>query len=140
MRNGQSDPPDKARTPRFTTGSTVPRGVAKAIQFIRENLTARLDSDALAIASGLSERSLRRQFRHFTGQSPAAFHIVCIDCHQVIKVQDDCITLRERFLANSMGFKPSKLNVRIEATCLDLHEKKSCPRRDKAVAAGELLG
>jgi hypothetical protein len=74
MRNGQSDPPDKARTPRFTTGSTVPRGVAKAIQFIRENLTARLDSDALAIASGLSGRGSRRQFRCFAGQSPAEFH------------------------------------------------------------------
>jgi len=34
-----------------------------------------------------------------------------------------------------MGFKPSKLNVRIEATCLDLHEKKSCQRRKKAVSA-----
>jgi hypothetical protein len=39
--------------------------------------------------------------------------------------------LRERFLANSLGFKPLKLNVRIEATCLDLHEKGTCERRAK---------
>ena len=40
--------------------------------------------------------------------------------------------LRERFLANSLGFKPLKLNVRIEATCLDLSEKGTCERRAKA--------
>lgn len=74
MRNRPSGPPDTARTPRFATERIVPRGVAKAIQFMRENLTARLNTDALAIASGLPERSLRRQFRCFTGQSPAAFH------------------------------------------------------------------
>jgi Fur family ferric uptake transcriptional regulator len=87
------------------------------------------------------EVELNREHRYYEvnrEQSPAAFHIVCIDCHQVIKVQDDCITLRERFLANSMGFKPFKLNVRIEATCLDLHEKKTCQRREKAMAAENL--
>jgi Fur family transcriptional regulator, ferric uptake regulator len=79
------------------------------------------------------EVELNREHRYYEvnrEQSPAAFHIVCVDCHQVIKVQDDCITLRERFLANSMGFKPSKLSVRIEATCLELHEKKSCQRKE----------
>src|ERR1700732_1106023 len=83
----------------------------------------------------IREVELNREHRYYEvnrEQSPAAFHIVCIDCHQVIKVQDDCITLRERFLANSMGFKPFKLNVRIEANCLDLHEKGTCERRAKA--------
>jgi adenylate cyclase len=55
-------------------GIAVPRGVAKAIQFMRENLAARVDMRALVNASGLSERSLRRQFQRFAGQSPAAFH------------------------------------------------------------------
>jgi AraC-like DNA-binding protein/tetratricopeptide (TPR) repeat protein len=41
---------------------------------MRENLTAPLSVGAIAIASGLSERSLRRQFRRFTGQAPVAFH------------------------------------------------------------------
>jgi len=93
----------------------------------------------------IREVELNREHRYYEvnrEQSPAAFHIVCVDCHQVIKVQDDCITLRERFLANSMGFKPLKLNVRIEATCLDLHEKKSCQRKEKATSAvqGATLG
>jgi Fur family ferric uptake transcriptional regulator len=80
----------------------------------------------------IREVELNREHRYYEvnrEQSPAAFHIVCTDCNQVFQVQDDCITLRERFLANSMGFKPTKLNVRIEATCLDLHEKRACPRR-----------
>lgn len=80
----------------------------------------------------IREVELNREHRYYEvnrEQSPAAFHIVCTDCNQVFQVQDDCITLRERFLANSMGFKPTKLNVRIEATCLDLHEKRTCPRR-----------
>jgi Fur family transcriptional regulator, ferric uptake regulator len=80
----------------------------------------------------IREVELNREHRYYEvnrEQSPAAFHIVCADCRQVIQVQDECITLRERFLANSMGFKPLKLTVRIEATCLDLREKGSCKRR-----------
>jgi len=77
---------------------------------------------------------LNREHRYYEvnrEQSPAAFHIICTDCEQVIQVQDECIMLRERFLANSLGFKPLKLNVRIEANCLDLHEKGTCERRAK---------
>jgi Fur family ferric uptake transcriptional regulator len=80
----------------------------------------------------IREVELNREHRYYEvnrEQSPAAFHIVCVDCKQVIQVQDECITLRERFLANSIGFKPLKLSVRIEATCLDLQEKGSCERR-----------
>jgi Fur family ferric uptake transcriptional regulator len=75
---------------------------------------------------------LNREHRYYEvnrEQSPAAFHIVCTDCNKVIQVQDECITLRERFLANSLGFKPTKLNVRIEASCLDLQEKGRCPHK-----------
>jgi Fur family transcriptional regulator, ferric uptake regulator len=80
----------------------------------------------------IREVDLNREHRYYEvnrEQSPAAFHIICSDCEQVIQVQDECIMLRERFLANSLGFKPLKLNVRIEATCLDLHEKGTCERR-----------
>jgi Fur family transcriptional regulator, ferric uptake regulator len=83
----------------------------------------------------IREVELNREHRYYEvnrEQSPAAFHIICADCEQVIQVQDECIMLRERFLANSLGFKPQKLNVRIEATCLDLHEKGTCDRRAKA--------
>ena len=83
----------------------------------------------------IREVELNREHRYYEvnrEQSPAAFHIICADCEQVIQVQDECIMLRERFLANSLGFKPVKMNVRIEANCLDLHEKGSCERRTKA--------
>src|SRR4030088_914183 len=89
----------------------------------------------------IREVELNREHRYYEvnrEQSPAAFHIVCSDCRQVIQVQDECITLRERFLANNMGFKPLKLTVRIEATCLDLHEKGSCKRRDDAAQTASL--
>jgi len=83
----------------------------------------------------IREVELNREHRYYEvnrEQSPAAFHIVCRDCGQVIQVQDECITLRERFLANSLGFKPMKLTVRIEAACLDLQAKGTCPRKDEA--------
>ena len=86
----------------------------------------------------IREVELNREHRYYElnrEQSPASFHIVCSDCQQVIQVQDECITLRERFLANNLGFSPLKLTVRIEATCLDLREKGSCGRRDRAMEA-----
>ena len=81
----------------------------------------------------IREVELNREHRYYEvnrEQSPAAFHIVCSDCHQVLQVQDECITLRERFLANSLGFKPLKLAVRVEAACLELLEKGRCARKD----------
>jgi Fur family ferric uptake transcriptional regulator len=81
----------------------------------------------------IREVELNREHRYYEvnrEQSPAAFHIVCSDCRQVLQVQDECITLRERFLANSLGFKPLKLSVRIEAACLELLEQGRCARRD----------
>ena len=86
----------------------------------------------------IREVELNREHRYYEvnrEQSPAAFHIICRDCGQVVQVQDECITLRERFLANSLGFKPMKLTVRIEAACLDLQAKGVCPRREEAELA-----
>src|SRR6202047_1064075 len=89
----------------------------------------------------IREVELNREHRYYElnrEQSPAAFHIVCADCQQVIQVQDECITLRERFLANNLGFKPLRLTVRMEATCLGLREKGSCQRRGRATDAPSL--
>ena len=52
----------------------APRGVAIAIRFMQRNLARPLTTGEIAAAAGTSERSLRRQFRRFTGQSPIAFH------------------------------------------------------------------
>jgi Fur family ferric uptake transcriptional regulator len=81
----------------------------------------------------IREVELNREHRYYEvnrEQSPAAFHIVCADCGQVLQVQDECITLRERFLANSLGFKPLKLAIRVEAACLELLERGRCARKD----------
>src|SRR5215469_18260614 len=52
----------------------VPRGVARAIAFMRENLATSLSVHMIATAAAIPGRTLRRQFRLFTGQSLAAFH------------------------------------------------------------------
>ena len=54
--------------------STAPRGVALAINFMQRNLDRPLTTAEIATAAGTSERSLRRQFQRFTGQSPITFH------------------------------------------------------------------
>ena len=45
-----------------------------AIRFMQRNLARQLTTGEIAAAAGTSERSLRRQFQRFTGQSPIAFH------------------------------------------------------------------
>ncbi len=86
----------------------------------------------------IREIELNREHRYYEvnrEQSPAAFHIICTDCRQVVQVHDQCVTLRERFIANSFGFIPVKLNVRIEASCIDLRERGRCERKEKAFTA-----
>src|SRR5947208_1027333 len=72
----------RKRTPEFVgradvsrdTERLVPRGVAKAIRFMRDNLAVHLTLREIAIAAATPDRTLRRQFRRFTGQSPVTFH------------------------------------------------------------------
>jgi adenylate cyclase len=52
----------------------VPRGVAKALRFMRDNLATHLSDSIIAKAASVPERTLRRQFRAFTGHSPVALH------------------------------------------------------------------
>jgi TolB-like protein len=59
---------------RIISGQVVPSGVSRAIRFMRDNLAANVSIRTIALAAGVSERTLRRQFRHFTGESPIAFH------------------------------------------------------------------
>ncbi len=54
--------------------SPASRGVAMAIRFMQHNLARPLTTGEIAATAGTSERSLRRQFQRFTGQSPIAFH------------------------------------------------------------------
>src|SRR5260370_31550757 len=66
----------------------------------------------------IREVELNREHRYYEvnrEQSPAAFHIVCSDCRQVLQVHYECIPWHELFLANSLGFKPLNLTLLIVA-------------------------
>src|SRR5712671_955603 len=58
----------------MNTEGVVPHAVAKAIRFMRDNLAVHLTIGEIATAAATPERTLRWQFRRFTGQSPAEFH------------------------------------------------------------------
>jgi Fur family ferric uptake transcriptional regulator len=69
--------------------------------------------------------------RHFEINRQTEFavgHLICHDCRQVIEVADPCLNLRERLVAGNLGFTPTKLDLRIEADCRELHEKGRCSR------------
>jgi AraC-like DNA-binding protein len=55
-------------------GGAAPRGAALAIRFMQRNLARPFAIREMAAAAGTPERTLRRQFQRFTGQSPIAFH------------------------------------------------------------------
>ena len=58
-------------------------------------------------------------------------NIICTDCEQVIPLADECLPLREGFLAKQQGFLPTKMNLRIEASCEELRKSGACERRKK---------
>jgi AraC-like DNA-binding protein len=58
----------------MTVRGAAPRGVVTAIRFMQRSLARPLTTREIAAAAGMPERSLRRQFQRFTGQSPIAFH------------------------------------------------------------------
>lgn len=55
--------------------------------------------------------------------------IVCTDCEQVVMMPDECLPLREGFLARQLGFNPKKMTLRIEASCEELRNSGTCRRR-----------
>ena len=55
-------------------------------------------------------------------------NIVCTDCDQVVPLADECLPLREGFLARQLGFNPKKMTLRIEASCEELRRLGSCHR------------
>lgn len=56
-------------------------------------------------------------------------NIVCTDCERVVPMVDDCLPLREGFLARQLGFNPKKMSLRIEASCEELRQQGVCSRR-----------
>jgi Fe2+/Zn2+ uptake regulation proteins len=58
-------------------------------------------------------------------------HIICTDCEQVVPLADECLPLREGFLAKQQGFIPKKMTLRIEASCEELRRSGVCERRKR---------
>jgi AraC-like DNA-binding protein len=52
----------------------VPAHVAKAIRFMQDNLSVRLSAASIAAYCDVPERTLRRHFKRFTGQTLVPFH------------------------------------------------------------------
>lgn len=65
---------------------------------------------------------------------PGVSNIVCTDCRQVVPLPDDCLPLREGFLARQLGFTPSKMSLRIEASCEELKRTGTCGRGKRGSA------
>lgn len=62
-------------------------------------------------------------------RNDALSSIVCTDCEQVVMMPDECLPLREGFLARQLGFNPKKMSLRIEASCEELRRSGTCRRR-----------
>lgn len=58
-------------------------------------------------------------------------NIVCTDCNKVVPMEDDCLPLREGFLAKQLGFSPQKMSLRIEASCEELRQHGDCARKKR---------
>jgi len=68
-----------------------------------------------------------RRYYEVCGESSGkAGYIICSDCQRVVDLKDDCLKLRESYVADSLGFKPRKANIRIEADCKELHSTGKC--------------
>ncbi|MGH8017004.1 MAG: Fur family transcriptional regulator [Opitutaceae bacterium] len=61
--------------------------------------------------------------------STAIGNIVCTDCDRVVPLNDECLPLREGFIAKQLGFRSEKMNLRIEASCDELRLRGTCDRR-----------
>ena len=69
-----------------------------------------------------------------TGITTAAT-LICRDCGGLHRLDDQCLALREGFIAKQAGFQPRKLDLRIEADCETLRATGHCDHRDRANAA-----
>lgn len=56
----------------------------------------------------------------------ASSHIVCEDCGHVIPIENPCLALREGSAARAAGFQPSKISLRVEASCEQLKQTGQC--------------
>ena len=61
------------RTDRIVPEPPVPRSLGRAVTYLRQNLREALTLPMLVQASGLTERTLHKQFRRYLGMTPLAY-------------------------------------------------------------------
>jgi Fur family ferric uptake transcriptional regulator len=61
--------------------------------------------------------------------------LVCADCQKHIPLEDDCLRLRQLYVAKQMGFNPEHISLRIDGSCKDIvdHGPGHCHRDDEEV-------
>jgi Fur family ferric uptake transcriptional regulator len=75
----------------------------------------------LLVESGyLRELEVGGDERHYDpnhSTSPDHHHIHCKDCGKLVEFEDPCLDLRERAMAETMGFRADSVVFRLEARC-----------------------
>lgn len=86
----------------------------------------------LMVESGyLRELELGAGEKHYDpnhSTSPGHHHIRCKDCGDLIEFEDPCLDLRERAMAEKLGFRADSLVFRLEARCEEHQRGGRCPR------------
>ena len=103
---------------------------------VYRTLASLVDSGLLREAPGAREH---RCYTLASAPGGGMTHIICTDCEQVVPLADECLPHRrierrraaEGFLAKQQGFIPSKMTLRIEASCEELRRSGACERRKR---------
>ena len=69
--------------------------------------------------------------QYVAGQNAAQkLFLVCADCEKSIPIKDDCLWVREQFLAKQMGFQPHEISLRIRASCTEREADGTCQKHE----------
>lgn len=85
-----------------------------------------VEGDLLVELEGIDDK------RHFClklGLDISDSTVVCLDCKEVIPMNNPCLTLRESEEVKRMGFTPKRLSLRVETSCDEWQRNGSCSRR-----------
>lgn len=89
----------------------------------------------LMVESGyLRELELGADEKHYDpnhSTNPGHHHIRCKDCGELIEFEDPCLDLRERAMAEKLGFRADSMIFRLEARCEEHQRSGKCARHHK---------
>lgn len=94
-----------------------------SLSTVYRTLSDLVDAGLLVVVEG---RDGKKNYNPVDSATQATSHIVCEDCGHVIPVANPCLALREGSAARAAGFQPSKISLRIEASCDELKRTGKC--------------